>query len=102
MAYKVKSWPHGLISVIVMAIFYFIVPELPKIVYAALIPVVYFYGREVRDAESYNGMTTIKYLNPLWPPNWQDKDNRNDFYVPLVVVAAISYLITGFKLTPVF
>ncbi|MCC3859781.1 hypothetical protein [Pseudemcibacter aquimaris] len=100
MAYKPKSWPHGLISIVVMALFYFVIPELPKIVYAALLPIMYYYGREVLGAEPQVGwITGIKKLDALWPPNWPDRDNRMDFYQPIIWCFIFGILIKFIELS---
>tara|TARA_R110002073_G_scaffold29354_1_gene92593 strand:- start:1823 stop:2107 length:285 start_codon:yes stop_codon:yes gene_type:complete len=91
-----KSWPHAVIAFIVMLVFTFIIPEMPKVFYAGLIPIVYFYGREVRDAESALGLTTFKYLNPLIPWLWKNKDNRMDFYLPVFAVGLLSVILMFF------
>ncbi len=92
--YKPKSWPHAVIALIVMAVFVFLVPPLPVIIYAALLPVVYYYGREVRDAENALGMTKVKYLAPLAPWMWPSKDNRWDLYLPIVWVIVAAFSLT--------
>ena len=95
--YKPKSWPHGIIAAIVMAVFFFLVPELSKMTYAALMPVIYFYGREVRDAESSIGFTKWNYLTPLVPWFWKNEDNRMDFYYPIFAVGLLATAILLFE-----
>ena len=89
--YKPSSWQHAIIAAIVMILFYYFIPPLPVIIYAGLLPVVYFYGREVRDAELKLGATSLKFLTPLIPWLWREKDNRLDFYVPFLTVIGIGF-----------
>lgn len=77
---------------------YFIIPMLPGVVYAALIPVVYYYGREVRDAERSMGGTSMSFLLPLMPWMWSEKDNRMDLYAPLGAMVLAGFTMTFWKI----
>lgn len=99
---KDKSWPHAVIALIVMAVFYYIVPPLPVVIYAALLPVIYYFGREVRDAEHYLGLTTLSFFAPLVPWLWPNKDNRMDFYAPAAAVCIFGLSLTFWKIELLF
>lgn len=90
---KPVSWSHVIIATIVMAVFYFIIPELPKWVYAGLIPVAFFYGREVFQAEHFLPDVSLKNWQALIPWKWPDRDNRDDFYHPVFAIGLLALLI---------
>lgn len=54
----------------------------------ALAGIAFYWGREARDAETFNTGLADR-LAVLWPPNWH-ADSRSDFYWPAATCAGLA------------
>jgi hypothetical protein len=81
----------------ILAVALFIAPAwlLGHVVVGALIAVSFYYGREVRDAQSFGNAdhTSIRSLKYLLPLHWT-RSNHLDFW-PVAGVAAAAVLVLG-------
>lgn len=64
-------------------------------VVGGLAGMMFYYGREARDAENANP-ALYDNIKVLWPPNW-GRDMQLDFYWPVVSNTVLIVLLTGLE-----